>query len=96
MTIKLKNSKEYNIEDFSENISYNRIEKKLIRVIFKVIDELTLEEMSEIFTDDNVSTFVVKPKFLPEITYNDKKLYSIDYNIEETGIERIVVLEQNS
>lgn len=93
MKIRLSDNKEYTIGDFMRNISYSRDGEKLDRVVFKVLDELSFGQLQEAFNDITVRTFSVIPNYATEVLFQDRKIHSINYRIEDTGIERNIVLQ---
>lgn len=93
MKIRLSDNKEYTIEDFMRNISYSRDNEKLDRIVFKVVDELSFGQLQEAFSDITVRNFTILPNYATEVVFQDRKIHSINYRIEDTGIERNIVLQ---
>ena len=93
MKILLKDNKEYEIEYFSESFRIDEEENENI-ITIEIKEDLSLEEMKKIFTQDNLSSFRIITLANPDgFLFEGKTLKSVDFRVEQFYTRRILRLK---
>ena len=93
MKILLKDNKKYEIEYFSESFRINDEEDENV-ITIEINENLSLEEMKKIFTQENLSSFKIITLINPEgFLFEGKVLKSVDFRVEQYSTHRILRLK---
>lgn len=92
MRIVLANQNDYEIIDFNERIAYNDEGDVNHTINFEVVNPLNFAELKEIFTNENVSTFTIKPTYGEALTYENMKVVNVNYTINNNQVRREIRL----
>ena len=92
MKIVLANQNDYEIIDFNERIAYNDEGNINHTINFEVVNPLNFAELKEIFTNENVFTFTVKPTYGEPIRYEGMRIVNINYTMNNNQVRREIRL----
>ena len=93
MKILLKDNKEYEVEYFSESFRIDDEENEN-NITIEIKEDLSLEEMKTIFTQDALSSFKIVTLINPEgFLFEGRTLKSVDFRVEQFSARRILRLK---
>ena len=92
MKIVLANKNDYDIVDFNERIAYNDEGDVNHTINFEVANPLSFAELKDIFNNENVATFIIKPTYGEALEYNNMKVVNVSYTINNNQVRREIRL----
>ena len=92
MKIILNNGREFNITNFSEIISLSENGSLDTRIVFDILDSVSISDLVNAFTESSTSKFSIE-SLSQTYAYTDKRLSSIDYSVKDAYTSKTIVLK---
>lgn len=93
MELTLKNGRMVNVDSITERLRTDKDGERKRQIVIDVTDNLTFNELNDLFTTDNISYMKLQANYKKEpMTYSETGIIDINVSTMDYGVSRMITI----